>query len=362
MSSNCSGRPFLLQCKGAKRPLWIDIAVHIARSGMTISFRSYLSMPESEAEISPIRQKPPNRPLFDMRTKSTFNEGQAIVEDDSTRRSGYFRIDDAFVDHAIKQLSPQKKNLRPYAGTVYIVLCRHADGRGLSYPSVTRIAERGGMSPRQVVRSLKVLEEAGVIETCRGRGKNNQYRLCGTSEWAVTNGRTSRAYCARGPVTNGQAKGYTDKGHTLKGSSGGPSTLNTLDHKEARRLATLLFDLIIQNNAHSRLKSYGQDKKERTLQGWLSDIEQLMRNDKQSPEMIEHIIQFATSDSFWGSIILSGAGLRRRWDTLTSQFQRRDSHGGQRPGTGTGKASGKEGRSTIVKGDGTPYRTDHVES
>lgn len=90
---------------------------------------------------------------------------------------------------------------------------------------------------------------------------------------------------------------------------------------EAYRLSELLFGSILKNNPKSRMHSYQNGDREKTLQKWAVDMSLLIRKDKQEPSIVEEAISFATCDSFWGANILSGFKLRKNWDTLIRQMQ-----------------------------------------
>jgi DNA-binding PadR family transcriptional regulator len=63
------------------------------------------------------------------------------------------------------------------AFTVYCAIKAHADfNEGISFPSQKLIANQTGFSERQVIKSLKVLEEHGLLEKTK-ENKHNVYRL-----------------------------------------------------------------------------------------------------------------------------------------------------------------------------------------
>lgn len=65
----------------------------------------------------------------------------------------------------------------PYAVTVYLVVKSYTNWRtGRSFPTVELIAEKAGISKRQVIASLKKLEELGYV-TKERQGRANVYRL-----------------------------------------------------------------------------------------------------------------------------------------------------------------------------------------
>jgi len=67
--------------------------------------------------------------------------------------------------------------MRPYAFTVYVVIKAHASFRdGTAFPSIDTIAAKTGISRRQVISSLRTLEDSGYLAVER-RGRRNYYRL-----------------------------------------------------------------------------------------------------------------------------------------------------------------------------------------
>lgn len=65
----------------------------------------------------------------------------------------------------------------PFAVTVYLVIKSFTNWKtGRSFPTVDLISEKAGISKRQVISSLKVLEEFGYL-TKEKEGRTNIYRL-----------------------------------------------------------------------------------------------------------------------------------------------------------------------------------------
>lgn len=77
-------------------------------------------------------------------------------------------------------------------GTVFLVYCvikSYTNFKsGASFPSVERIAERSGVSNRQVIRALQTLEENGYLTKNRV-GRNNTYTLREKVTMTDTHGR-----------------------------------------------------------------------------------------------------------------------------------------------------------------------------
>jgi hypothetical protein len=72
---------------------------------------------------------------------------------------------------------------------VYLVLKCYVDfNSGRSFPGIELIADKSGLSERQVIRCLKVLSEYGYIEIEQAKGKRNIYKL--REKIPVTNSET----------------------------------------------------------------------------------------------------------------------------------------------------------------------------
>jgi len=120
-------------------------------------------------------------------------EGKIFVRD---VRSGTFRIDDAFADF-------YQKALGPYTTAVYVQLCRYSNKAQEAWPSMERLAERSGISRRQVVKAIAALEESEMIAIIRGKATNgrqavNVYVLLDKSQWRKPADRVHRVHAVPG--------------------------------------------------------------------------------------------------------------------------------------------------------------------
>jgi DNA-binding transcriptional ArsR family regulator len=91
-------------------------------------------------------------------------------------REKFFMVDDAY-------LNGWAKKCGVYASAAYFVLCRHVGRDQSCFPSVALIAEKMGISVRQVSYALKVLEAHNIIKVERSAGERNKYWLTNKSEW-----------------------------------------------------------------------------------------------------------------------------------------------------------------------------------
>ncbi len=73
------------------------------------------------------------------------------------------------------------------------------------------------------------------------------------------------------------------------------------------RLSNLLYQKILENNSNFKEPDLGK---------WAKHIDSMIRIDKRNPDDIKKVINWAQSDSFWKSNILSTQKLRRQFDQL----------------------------------------------
>ena len=83
---------------------------------------------------------------------------------------------------------------------------------------------------------------------------------------------------------------------------------------DARRLADLLASLIRERLPKARIPA--------SLDKWATAIDRLNRIDGHDWAEVERVMRWSQADSFWQSNILSGAKLRKQFDTLDAQSRR----------------------------------------
>lgn len=84
-------------------------------------------------------------------------EEQESIDVIDNRHEPFFIVDHAFFDEFVGKLSPA-------AVLVYLCLCRHADRRGKSYPSVDAMSADLHMQSRTVKAALSVLKKLKLID------------------------------------------------------------------------------------------------------------------------------------------------------------------------------------------------------
>jgi len=85
---------------------------------------------------------------------------------------------------------------------------------------------------------------------------------------------------------------------------------------EQYQLAILLRTGILKNLPKARVPD------DKNLTKWAATIDKMIRLDKRTPEEIREVINFAITDEFWSTNILSASSLRKQFDRLTAQKNR----------------------------------------
>lgn len=78
-------------------------------------------------------------------------------------------------------------------------------------------------------------------------------------------------------------------------------------------LAVLLLDRIVYNKPNY--------KKPNNLDSWANEIRLMIERDKRTVSEISTVIEWCSKDSFWKTVILSAASLRKSFDKLESKMQ-----------------------------------------
>ncbi len=91
-------------------------------------------------------------------------------------RDKFFLVDDAY-------LNGWARICGPYATLVYLTMCRHASKDQTCFPSVPLMADKLGISKRQVTRAIKILEFYNIIKVARQTGQKSLYWLVDKKYW-----------------------------------------------------------------------------------------------------------------------------------------------------------------------------------
>lgn len=165
------------------------------------------------------------------------------------------------------------------------------------------------------------------------RGKQEEWRKkCSDAGRKSAESKKNKALQGKVSSTNvqptNQLKGNSSSSVCSLQSSSSSSTsikdIKTIP-QQALRLAELLAELILK---HSPKKNeLLPAKRDKTLQRWGEDIDKLNRINGHPWGVIEKVIVWSKSDSFWQSNILSGAKLRKQFDQMLLQMNRPNNKG-----------------------------------
>jgi hypothetical protein len=109
-------------------------------------------------------------------------------------RGNWFSLPNQMVDVHARQIGAA-------ALAVYAVLRRHADAAGVAWPSLSRVARTLGVDRRHVIRLVKQLERAGLVEVVRDSTKTNRYRFPDLSPADGADAGASRNGASHAPAT-----------------------------------------------------------------------------------------------------------------------------------------------------------------
>lgn len=229
----------------------------------------------------------------------------------------------------------------PTSKLVLIALANHARPDGTAaFPSVETISRYTCLSERSVRHHLDFLEESGVIRRCDPRivaayikrvdRRPIGFDLCMTSHLGVQEphlvderGASDAAHgvhltsergagVAPEPLQEPSIENRPNKSDAEASDTIPSTTIQSPYLDDARRLCTLLSDLMIANGSRAP----------RITGEWIAEMDRLMRLDNRTPEQVEAAIRWAQGHAFWRSNILSPTKLRHKYDTLRLQAQR----------------------------------------
>jgi DNA-binding transcriptional ArsR family regulator len=177
-----------------------------------------------------------------------------------------------------------------------------------AWPSVARLARYAQVTPRQVQRHLRDLEEAGLVQITQkeGRYRGREYRI------------VLPAVMGDADVTHGAAMG--DTGDAIMGDVSVTRTEDPQDRNrqdqvappEAIRLCNLMAEAI----------EAGGDRRPTVTKAWVEAADRLTRLDGYEDAEVERVLRWALADDFWSANVLSMTTFRRKFPMLRRQSLR----------------------------------------
>jgi DNA-binding transcriptional regulator YhcF (GntR family) len=188
------------------------------------------------------------------------------------------------------------RHVGPNAMTVYLVLRSHdfTNGEGPVFPSVDKIMEWTGLARSTVVKAIRKLEAAGLIEVTRSKAKPSRYRFRSMVHGVNCNGsRNEPSYGSRGEpqwftarTMNGSRRELEiteEKQQNLKNTHSGVCAFNSIptsteDPPGFTRLVAVYPDIGVYGEA---LQAYRElDPDDALVQTMVDAIEAKKRTDK----------------------------------------------------------------------------------
>lgn len=120
--------------------------------------------------------------------------------------------------------------------------------------------------------------------------------------------------------TNKNYKNYKNDKNNKTSSSKRKERIYDVDNIYYQ-LAEKLFKQIYQN----------QEIKEPNLNRWADDIRKMIEIDKRTERQVSNMIDWATTDPFWSSVVLSAKKLREKYETMRGQANRKNINGFSKP-------------------------------
>jgi len=210
-----------------------------------------------------------------------------------------------------------RRDLTPASKILWAVLADRIGDNGFCWAGVRILARDTGLTVTGVLGCLRLLEKRGDLQIeRRGIGRANHYRLTSQSvqqSCALKKPERSGKLKRGAQQTCAQALNRVELNQT--------DQLNQTHIKiscpkspEALRLAELLL---------SEIRRRKPDYRKPDLKAWAKHIDLMIRRDKRNPERIREVIEWCQLDDFWQSNILSTEKLRKQFDKLEMDMEKR---------------------------------------
>ena len=160
-----------------------------------------------------------------------------------------------------------------------------------------KAAEETGLTEREIRTIIDFLRKAGnlTIKT------TNKFSIISIINWTIYQSEE---------IENDQ---LNDQQRANKGPHTSIKEIKTfLSNSDEVRLSELLFEKILSRNPNH---------KKPNIQSWAKDVDRMIRIDHRTPADIRRVIEWCQADvTFWQSVILSTANLRKNFDKLTAKM------------------------------------------
>ncbi|MBY3628319.1 GntR family transcriptional regulator [Enterococcus faecium] len=190
---------------------------------------------------------------------------------------------------------------------------------GQRITSEQKLAERWGVSRNTVRKFLSLLVEDDMISIEKSRKNGTTYKV---NNYAIYQGfseekKQQTEQRAEHQKDNELNINKNDKNDKNEKNNNNPrnsrKTREYADDDPNKKLAILLLKLIRKN----------QNIKEPDLDKWANTIRLTIESDKRTGREVQDMIVWATSNDFWSGVILSPTSLRKHFDKMAIQKNKR---------------------------------------
>ncbi len=245
--------------------------------------------------------------------------------------SGWIKLHRQIWDHWLYQ---EKRSFSRYEAWLDILLmANHSDNRvllgselieverGSFITSELKLMDRWGWSKKKLRTFLELLEKEGMIQKKSDRKKTTikvlNYGLYqGSGDHGETTERPRRDY--EETQTRMIKNDKNEKKDNISSSRNKPKVYSEDD--KYYRMALYFYSRVMEVATLNNKEHLVRDA---NLQKWADEFRKIVELDKRDTKELKQIIDWATSDPFWQTNILSPSKLRKQYVNLAMQMSRR---------------------------------------
>lgn len=200
-------------------------------------------------------------------------------------------------------------------------------GIGERVTSEQKLSERWGVSRNTVRKFLNLLVKDDMISLKKSRQTGTTYKINNYNVYQAfseekkhqTEQRSEHQKDNELNINKNEKNEKNEKNNNITSKKSKKRIYS--DDDPNKKLAVLLFKLIQKN----------QNIKEPDLNKWANTIRLTIESDKRTGKEVQDMIVWATSNDFWSGVILSATSLRKHFDKMLAQKnKKKQSNGGRK--------------------------------
>lgn len=121
----------------------------------------------------------------------------------------------------------------------------------------------------------------------------------------------------------------TNKQHAINKQSTPNKNVKNEKNEKKKTFLPDSYEIRLSEYLFKHIKRRKQDFKEPNMHSWAKQIDLMIRIDKREPDVIREVIKWCQDDDFWQNNILSTTKLRKHFDKLELQSERKTIQAGQ---------------------------------